>query len=396
MLRGVGALAVALHHATYYFTPSWRHGTVEWFDPGRAGVLVFFLVSGYIIPASLERRGRVGDFWIGRLLRIHPLLLTMCAITVLPYVLGVRGLRAGLDQHDPVTAIVAHALMLQDVLAVPNGINVLWTLSYEMAFYLLVVAVFVSTRPGLLHRSSVPLALLPAGLALLVGGVLPVTLLTRTFGVGPVVAGTAVLLVISIAAAASNRPVARVSGGVLGGSVALILVMANGRIAPWEGLTILAVMFLGTVLYRAEHRQIGPAAAAVTAIVVFAAAIIAGVLHSGPPVGDDADFRIYWSGSVVVAAVTFAIGWALRHRRMPRALTGLGVISFSVYLLHPVLLMLWDQAGLRPRADSPLGLLAFVVVMIAASWVTYRCIELPGQRLGRRITRPREAGDRPA
>src|SRR3954466_14183389 len=50
LLRGVAALVVVLHHATYYFTPRLRAGMVDWFDPGLYGVLVFFLVSGYIVP----------------------------------------------------------------------------------------------------------------------------------------------------------------------------------------------------------------------------------------------------------------------------------------------------------------------------------------------------------
>src|SRR3954470_11049939 len=132
LLRGVAALVVALHHATYYFTPRLRAGMVDWFDPGLYGVLVFFLVSGYIVPASLERHGRVRGFWISRLTRIYPLLVLACAITVLPTVLGVRDLRAGLNAYEPVTAVLAHLTMLQDVLAVPNVIGVIWTLSYEM------------------------------------------------------------------------------------------------------------------------------------------------------------------------------------------------------------------------------------------------------------------------
>ena len=99
LLRGVAAMVVALHHATYYFTPTLRAGHLPWFDPGLYGVLVFFLVSGYIVPASLERHGQVRSFWISRITRIYPLLTVACAITVLPFLLGVRGLRAGLGAY---------------------------------------------------------------------------------------------------------------------------------------------------------------------------------------------------------------------------------------------------------------------------------------------------------
>src|SRR5690606_33168404 len=121
------------------YLPSLREWLADWFDPGRCGVLVFFMVSGYIIPASLERRGSVRNFWIGRFFRIYPLLAVTSLLAVLPHLLGVLGLRAGLEQYSPATAVLAHATMLQDLLDVPNAMNVLWTLSYEMAFYLLVV-----------------------------------------------------------------------------------------------------------------------------------------------------------------------------------------------------------------------------------------------------------------
>jgi peptidoglycan/LPS O-acetylase OafA/YrhL len=174
LLRGVAALVVALHHATYYFTPRLRAGMVGWFDPGLYGVLVFFLVSGYIVPASLERHGRVRSFWISRLTRIYPLLTVACAAMLVPFVLGVRDLRAGLSAYAPVTAVLAHATMLQDVLGVPNIINVLWTLSYEMLFYLLVVAFFVTG----VHRRSASIAVVLVSAAVLAGGLLPMAALT--------------------------------------------------------------------------------------------------------------------------------------------------------------------------------------------------------------------------
>ena len=314
LLRGIAAMVVALHHATYYFVPRLRAGVVPaWLDPGIYGVLVFFLVSGYIIPASLERHGQVRSFWISRLTRIYPLLLIACAVTVLPFVLGIRGLRAGLGAYEPLTATLAHLLMLQDVLAVPNVINVLWTLSYEMLFYLLVVALFVTGT----HRRSAPVAVLLVVAAVLAGGLLPMAALSRTAGIGPIVTLTALVMAIAIAGAVSGRPALRLGGGVIGGVLAVVLVSMNGRVGPWEGLAILAVMFTGTALYRAERRQIDRRTAAVAAVLVLSGAIGAGIWHAKvtmPP--DQAHaFQVYWTGSVLLAAATFAGGWAVRHRR---------------------------------------------------------------------------------
>jgi peptidoglycan/LPS O-acetylase OafA/YrhL len=383
LLRGVAALVVALHHATYYFTPRLRAGMVDWFDPGLYGVLVFFLVSGYIVPASLERHGRVRSFWISRVTRIYPLLILACAVTLLPFLLGVRGLRAGLEAYDPMTAVLAHLTMLQDVLGVPNAINVLWTLSYEMLFYLLVVALFVTG----VHRRSAPIAVVLVSVAVLFGGLLPMAALTRAVGVWQVVVLTALVMAAAITTGASRHPALRTVGGVAGGVLAVVLVVVNGRVAPWESLVILAVMFTGTALYRAEHGQISRRAAALSSALVLTGAITAGVWHAEigmSPAQADA-FQVYWVGSVLLATLTFAVGWALRGRRIPRWLTALGTISFSIYLLHPVLLMLNDQILGTPDHDDAVRLVVFVLVLIAVSGLTYRYVEVPFQRLGRRL-----------
>jgi peptidoglycan/LPS O-acetylase OafA/YrhL len=386
LLRGYAALVVTLHHATYYFVPRTRAALmVDWFDPGRYGVLVFFLVSGYIVPVSLERHGQIRRFWINRLLRIYPLLAVACLITLLPFVLGVRGLRAGLEEYDPGTAVLAHLTMLQDVLGVPSVINVLWTLSYEMAFYLLIVALFVIGK----HRRSAPIAVTLVVAAVTIGGLVPTAVLGRALGTGPVVALTALGFTAAIAAAVSGRPALQTAGGLTGGILAVVLATANSRIGPWEGLVILAVMFTGTVLYRAEHGQIAGRTAVLSTTLVLVGAVLAGVLnaHRSFPEDQVRSFQIYWSGSVLLAAVTFAAGWAVRRRRIPSWLTGLGTISFSLYLMHPVLLMLNDQFFGTPDHDDALRLLLFVVVLLGASRLTYRYIEAPFQRLGRRPIR---------
>ncbi|HUR08707.1 MAG TPA: acyltransferase family protein, partial [Nonomuraea sp.] len=61
-LRGIGALAVVGEHLLTWAMPWLRPIS---FNLGMYGVLVFFLVSGYVIPISLERHGDVRAFWIG-------------------------------------------------------------------------------------------------------------------------------------------------------------------------------------------------------------------------------------------------------------------------------------------------------------------------------------------
>src|SRR6266700_4712282 len=72
-LRGLAALAVVFDHASTLVVTSTHSFLYQWFNFGQYGVFVFFLVSGYIIPASLERKGSIPGFWTGRLFRLYPM-----------------------------------------------------------------------------------------------------------------------------------------------------------------------------------------------------------------------------------------------------------------------------------------------------------------------------------
>jgi peptidoglycan/LPS O-acetylase OafA/YrhL len=74
-LRGIAALCVVSDHLGHHLLQPVRHLVCLWFNPGWDGVCVFFLVSGYIVPASLERKGSVRTFWVSRLFRLYPLYL---------------------------------------------------------------------------------------------------------------------------------------------------------------------------------------------------------------------------------------------------------------------------------------------------------------------------------
>ncbi|GAA3090486.1 acyltransferase family protein [Nonomuraea salmonea] len=108
------------------------------FNLGVYGVLVFFLVSGYIIPASLERHGDVRAFWIGRFFRLYPLYLAMIVLVlVLAWWIPVRA-----EVPRDLSSVAAHATMLMDAVGTAGVLNTMWTLSYEMVFYLLAAALF--------------------------------------------------------------------------------------------------------------------------------------------------------------------------------------------------------------------------------------------------------------
>jgi peptidoglycan/LPS O-acetylase OafA/YrhL len=123
---------------------------------------------------------------------------------------------------------------------------------------------------------------------------------------------------------------------------------------------------------------------------VLVCSVVAGVWHSrtwGLPPAAEAAFQRGWTSAMVVAALTFAAGLALRHKRLPRLLTGLGVISYSIYLLHPVLFQSLDHIIGRPERDNPGILLCALALLLLASLAGHRLIEAPTQRLGRVVAR---------
>jgi len=267
-------------------------------------------------------------------------------------------------------------------LGTPNLLLVLWTLSYEMSFYLLVVALFTVR----LHQQSAVVAVVLAALAALsvmAGVMLPTSALSGLVGTGPLIAFASIAMGVAICCASARSPVLRLFGGVLGGMPALVLVPFNSTVPLWESLVILAVMFLGTAVHRAENGQSTWHRAAGAAVMVIACAV-----GSAYRYGDDDHFtRRGWIVAFLLAVLTFGAGLLSRRRRIPRMLTGLGTISYSVYLVHPVLLAVIDGTIGRRRQDSPALEVAFFGVLLPLCLLTYRYVEAPSQAWGRRLAR---------
>ncbi|GAA4194899.1 acyltransferase family protein [Microbispora amethystogenes] len=374
-LRGLAALTVVFEHSLEPLLPEARLPVKVVFDPGWFGVMVFFLVSGYIVPASLERRASLREFWISRFFRLYPLFGIAAAAMALLALAGWD------DPHiwwtsRPVSLVLGHLTMLQNLLYMPNLLNVLWTLSYEMAFYLLLTAMFTLG----VNRKSITGALGFTAAALLGAGALPVALLSAG-GSGRMLT---VALVVTTLTAAGLTAAIRGSGAVrhvgaivIGLTVLALLAVNQSYPGPWQGLLILATMFAGTVLYRAEQRELSWRQAGWVALVP-----VAGIWLARDDIGTQT--------ATVAAWLTFAAGLALRHQRMPRVLAWLGLVSYSVYLLHPLLLEWVEWFWPEPLA-VPLHLriaaLAFVVtLLLVLSALTWRFVEAPAQRLAKRLT----------
>jgi peptidoglycan/LPS O-acetylase OafA/YrhL len=138
--RGLAAAYVALSHVIrHHFTGSAWWAVWPWVFAQEA-VILFFLLSGYVIQWSVEnnRQLRMGEFLWRRFLRLYPLFALALIVSYATDSLAVGNLQ-------PVhwKQALANLLALQDFAAVKPGViaNVyggnapLWSLSYECWFY---------------------------------------------------------------------------------------------------------------------------------------------------------------------------------------------------------------------------------------------------------------------
>ncbi|MBU2669222.1 acyltransferase [Actinoplanes bogorensis] len=359
-LRAVAVLLVLYAHVSRYVLTDVRAFTAEWLHAGPAGVMLFFLVSGYIIPASLERHGSLRRFWVGRAGRLLPLYaLVSVAVVALGF----------FRPADPVTATVAHATMVPFLLSEPLATPVFWTLAFEMVFYLLVTSLFAVR----LHRADAVTAVLLTVAAVITAPLAPQAIRTPY---------AALVLAAGLAAVLSGRRRVVIAGAMVLGGLALALVTAGGQPShAWDGLLIVAVMFTGTTIHRADTGQTGWWPVAIVAPVV-----AAGLLTNwfAELASLDALTPRYMARSVitlVVFAGAFAVGLLTRRWRTPSWLAGLGMISYSVYLTHYVLLLV-----MRPLLVHDAAVIAYAGTVLIVSWITHRYVELPGQRWARRMS----------
>ncbi len=381
-LRGIAALVVAVQHlgeTQWVGLLGWSH---HWFRLGEFGVLVFFLCSGFIIPASMERRNDLVEFWIGRFFRLWPLYLTVVGVALAAWGLSAR--LTAPEGYRVVGDSLLNLTMLQVFTTRPLVIGASWTLGYELVFYLLVSLLFVLG----VHRASAATAVVLLVSALALGGTTTVFMVQRqpdhwwTFPV----AGLLLLLV-----AAGRVPGLARRAALLAMGAVVVVALANRPHEMYFSLLLLGSMFVGTVLYRWTVGQVsGRTAAAVYALGVVVVVLCQYTWHVGylEPISGETPSWLTQTATFLGAYGVFGAALLLRRARWPRVLVYLGTISYSVYLLHALVLVL-----VVPRV--PGGPWANFAVLMAITLVgsafTYRFVEKPGIALGRRIAAARRA-----
>lgn len=340
-LRGIAALLVLWLHVANSFralSPEtaahvrWLNDFISEIDIGRIGVVVFFLISGFVIPFSIKpgSGAPVAGFVIRRIFRIYPAywLSVPLAAFVFYWLVGL-----------PFTTgeFLVNLTLLQDVFGVRAAEGVYWTLLVEFGFYALCIVLLLSRSLFSARR----IAVLSAALALihLVGMFMQWLKLP----------------IISVGA------------------------------SFW--LVNLSVMLWGT-LYRLNAS--GQANDRIASILLRGLAIFYALVL---PIGATLAIRTLpnYTVSYALAFVVFIVG--TRVLRIETRLTDwLGRISYSIYLFHPIVfepVYLWLM---RQPVDSAwrtqhlsVYLVANLFLTLCAASLVFRFVERPAIRLGHRL-----------
>ncbi|MGW8389825.1 acyltransferase family protein [Pseudoduganella sp. HUAS MS19] len=143
LLRLLAALTVMLAHAASTKTlamPLLPNSV------GHNAVVVFFLLSGYVIAFVADgKEGTAREFWISRLARIYSVALPAMLLAPLADQVGLalnpQHYAGGLTTHDyPALRMAASLLFANELWLVsimPFSNSAYWSLCYEMSYYLL-------------------------------------------------------------------------------------------------------------------------------------------------------------------------------------------------------------------------------------------------------------------
>jgi peptidoglycan/LPS O-acetylase OafA/YrhL len=361
-IRGIAALLVVAYHCWIAAEARERLGLTgaphsaaallwqvlaKFFEAGRASVMLFFVLSGYVLARSLAKhRVSYGGYAIKRILRIYPAFLVVLAASYLLH----RTL--GTPPHSP--SILMDRLTNPDLGALEflkalamwgteRSVDldlVTWSLVHEMRISLIFPLILWAVRAN--ARAS---------LALFAAMSVSCTLaLYFTEG--------------------------RVAFGFVETSVAQSLLVTG-----------YFVVFFAGGAYLSEARDfVSPRIAAVgtpskMAAALFMAAVFLVGDHGAKALGTS--LIDYAHGGAAVGVIALTMGTPeIRRILNHRALVWLGRISYSLYLVHLPILYVVTALGLSAPWVTTVTVIA---ASLAAAELGARWIELPAMRLGKQL-----------
>lgn len=354
LLRGLAALLVVWMHVSEEFRkllPAhqpglWAYELAESVDFGRIGVMAFFAISGFVIPASFDAPPSgegLRRFFIRRFFRLFPAYWLSIPLAIWS---------AWYLWDKPVTLlqILANLSMLPEALGYQAIEGLYWTLQIELAFYALCTLLYLSGR---IHR--------PAAMAAL---------------------AIAFLGVFGICRASEFLPIPPA-----------LHFLRDIRQTP----LYLAIMFWGA-LYRSWHDRRPLSLPERTALwLVPASVILVMPLFIGLVLSAHAALPPVWIKFLASHALGLLLFLAIAPCRRLNSRLGawLGEISYSLYLFHPVVFypIYWlagrSEWEFARQASLTTWILLCSLLSIAFSAISYRLVEQPAIGWAKGITRGR-------
>lgn len=305
---------------------------------GHAGVDLFFVLSGYLIYRMLLSRPRPYlPFLARRVQRLYPAFLVVLALQLGIALVSASGGGLPAGGWDRATLLLANLLLLPGLFTIEPIVIVAWSLSYEMAFYLI----------------------LPPLVALL--------------------------------GLRGWPPAARVV--VMLGAVGMMLATdwAHGRMGMFAAgmLLVEAIPALRAIARRGPWLDLA----------AIAAVLLCGMLLLAGPGGQASFLGLFLAGFLLPAAAFAGTGPIARGLAW-RPLRWLGNMSYSYYLAHGlVMTVLFRTLPLAGLPIAALGdaawwamLLPAFLATLAGSAALFLAVERPFSILPAEAARPRAAG----
>lgn len=324
-LDGVRALAVILVYFVHFYAvfKPWMPSsgqTAEWSlvlaTLGNSGVDIFFGISGVLIYRHLLRtRATYGSFLRRRLVRIYPTFLAVFAVYLTLSAVFPNESKLPQGMAATLKYLAANILLLPGIFEVEPVITVAWSLSYEFAFYLSLPPLVWLLRLSRWQSSQRLLLLgLVCGAVLLLQALVPLGHIRMLYFVAGMIAFEASELL-------------------------------KGHRIVVSRAWLLQLPLLGILLVAMGTRYLGGWLFLVLSLAVFA---------------------IFLTGALLdETQIARVLMW--------RPLRGLGMISYSYYLIHGLTLKALAMAfgmAVLPRELDPVSYWSLLVCALFATFVS--------------------------
>lgn len=134
-MRGIACLLVLFIHFCEK-TSLIENSIFSYIDPGKIGVAMFFMISGFIIPYSLgNRRSQTISFLVSRFFRLYP-------VYWLSVLLGACSCLYIRCEGISIFQLIANITMLPAIFKQQGFFSIYWTLLVEFFFYALCIVLY--------------------------------------------------------------------------------------------------------------------------------------------------------------------------------------------------------------------------------------------------------------